>query len=65
VALSAQTVGLRESDTLAAGEMEPIAIGRIVAVETPSMLLVVPENNVVVHGCQLPASSVHRHALVT
>ena len=49
VALAAQPVGLLEGHPLAAGQVEPVAVGRVVAVEAPAVLLVVPQLDVVVH----------------
>ena len=42
VALAAEPVRLLEWDPLAAREVEPVAVVRVVAIEAPAMLLVVP-----------------------
>ena len=58
VALAAEPVGLVERHGLAAGQVERVAIGRIVAIEAPAVLFVVLEDDVGVHVGQHAAGPV-------
>src|ERR1039458_7544776 len=53
--LAADTVRLVERNPLTAGQMEEVAVGGIVAIQTPAMGLIVLQHDVGVHGCELAA----------
>jgi hypothetical protein len=55
VALPAQAIGLLELDQLPAREAQPVAILEIVTIETPAVLFIVVELDVLVILDQLPA----------
>jgi hypothetical protein len=63
VTLTAETIGLLEGDELPAGQVEPVPVLGIVAVQAPAMLLVVAQHDLGMKG-QLPASRVGRDHLV-
>ena len=62
VALAAQQVRALERHALAAREVQPVAVGRVVAVEAPAVLLVVAQLDVVVHLAQLAPRGVRLEA---
>src|SRR5665647_3549944 len=64
VALTAEEVRLLERDLLRAGQVEPIPVVRVVAVEAPSVLLIVREHDVAVHVGERPAHPVDLQARV-
>src|ERR1022692_3272997 len=51
--LAADAVRLLEGNPLTAGQMEEVAIGGIVAIQTPAMGLIVLQHDVGVHGCEI------------
>jgi hypothetical protein len=61
VALAAKPVGLGKSDTLAAGKMQPITIGRVVAVKAPAMRLIMPEDDFLMHAGKRSPRLIRRH----
>jgi hypothetical protein len=58
VALAAKPVRLLKRNGFAAGQVKDVPIRRVVAIETPAMLLVVFENDVRVHILQSATGSV-------
>ncbi len=62
MALAAETVGFVERHRLAAGQVEDIAVIGVVTIQTPAVGLVVLEDDVGMHGGELTAVAVGRHA---
>ena len=64
VALSAEAIGLFEGDRLPAGQVEKVPVLGIMAVQTPTVFLVVMEHDVRVKPSQLSSNRVHGHHAV-
>src|ERR1039458_1657683 len=62
--LAADTVRFLERNPLTAGQMEEVAVGGIVAIQTPAMGLVVLQHDVGVHGFEIAPRAIDRHARV-
>ena len=62
VALAADAVGFVERDALAAGQVQEVAIGGVVAIQAPAVGFVVLENDVGVHRGELAARAVDGHS---
>ena len=64
MALPAQAVGLLELHQRSAGEPQPVAVVGVVAVQTPAVLLVVLQVDLLVRHLQLAALGAHRDVRV-
>jgi hypothetical protein len=60
VALAAKAVGFLERDQLPTGEMQPVPVLGVVAIEAPPVLLVVAEDDLPVER-QVPTGGIGRH----